>query len=224
VVKAGGELVPDDVRGAGVSDDEQPITYDVADSIGRITLNRPGKLNAINGALHRGLLGTLRRAAHDPEVRVVVLRGAGRAFSAGGDIRSGEPVEEIGDPRDIARAIWDLPKPVIAEVHGYCLGQGCEIAAVCDLTVAAESSTFGEVEVTHGWGPPILIAPYALSLKHAAEFLMLGAMVSASDALRIGLVNRVVPARRGDGSAGSTARLAESGRAGQGQKAAARDL
>jgi enoyl-CoA hydratase/carnithine racemase len=122
----------------------------------------------------------------------VVLRGSGRAFSAGGDLKAVAAGEDVGHPLVLGRAIWDLAKPVIAAVHGYCLGQACELAAVCDLTVATASARFGEVEVNHGWGPPLPIVPFALGLKHAKEALLLGETFDAEHALRIGLVNRVV--------------------------------
>ncbi|MGX7679005.1 enoyl-CoA hydratase/isomerase family protein [Jatrophihabitans sp. DSM 45814] len=169
------------------------VLYSVRESVAEITLNRPDKLNAISAAVHRDLLAALKTAGADQQIRSVVISGAGRAFCAGGDIRNPDADSGSVNPRDLASAIWDMPKPVIAKVHGYCLGQACEFAAVCDLTVASEDAMFGEVEVTNGWGPPIVITPYVMSLKHAAEFLMLGEMISAAEAHRIGLVNRVVP-------------------------------
>jgi enoyl-CoA hydratase/carnithine racemase len=114
------------------------------------------------------------------------------AFCAGGDIKAVAAGENVGDPGALGRAIWDLAKPVIAAVHGYCLGQGYELAAVCDLTVAAESARFGEVEINHGWGPPLPVTPFVLGLKHAKEILLLGEMMDAHLAMHIGLVNRVV--------------------------------
>jgi enoyl-CoA hydratase/carnithine racemase len=90
--------------------------------------------------------------------------------------------------------IWEMPKPVIAAVHGYAVGQGCELAGICDMTVAAEDAQFGEIQIRHGFGPPLLIAPFLLGLKQAKELLLLGEMLSAAEAQRLGLVNRVVPA------------------------------
>jgi enoyl-CoA hydratase len=162
---------------AGSSLEGGVVRYRAAGAVAEITLNRPAVLNAINGAVHRGILAALDRAAGDDAIRAVVLRGSGRAFSAGGDLKA---------------VAAGLPKPVIAAVHGYCLGQACELAAVCDLTVATTSARFGEVEVNHGWGPPLPIVPFALGLKHAKEVLLLGETFDADHALRIGLVNRVV--------------------------------
>lgn len=168
------------------------VLYRLAGSLAQVTLNRPEVLNAINGAVHRGILEGLERAAGDDAVRAVVLRGNGRAFSAGGDLKAVAAGEDVGHPVVLGQAIWNLAKPVIAAVHGYCLGQACEVAAVCDLTVAARSTTFGEVEINHGWGPPLPITPFALGLKRAKEVLLLGEMFGAELAVAIGLVNRVV--------------------------------
>jgi len=170
---------------------DEPVLYRCENGVAEVTLNRPRALNAINGAVHYGLLRALEQAADDA-VRSVVIRGSGRAFSAGGDLKAVAAGEDVGHPKRLGQAIWDLPKPVIAAVHGYCLGQACEVAAVCDLTIAAASAVFGEVEINHGWGPPLPIVPFALGLKQAKEVLLLGDMISADAALRMGLVNRVV--------------------------------
>ena len=168
------------------------VLYRPAGSLAEITLNRPEVLNAINGAMHRGILEGLDRAAGDQAIRAVVIRGSGRAFSAGGDLKAVAAGENVGHPVALGQAIWGLAKPVIAAVHGYCLGQACELAGVCDLTVAAKSARFGEVEINHGWGPPLPITPFALGLKRAKEVLLLGEMIDAEFAAQIGLVNRVV--------------------------------
>jgi enoyl-CoA hydratase len=169
------------------------VRYECDGPVAQITLNRPGKLNAINGPLHDAVLAALARAEGDDAVRVVVLRGAGRAFSAGGDLKAVAAGEETGHPSALGAAIWNLTKPVVAAVHGYCLGQAYELAAACDLTIAAESAQFGEVEINHGWGPPLPITPFAVGLKRAKEILLLGEVFGARQALELGLVNRVVP-------------------------------
>jgi enoyl-CoA hydratase/carnithine racemase len=168
------------------------VLYRRAGHVAHITLNRPEVLNAIDGPVHRGLREALERAGDDDAIRAAVIRGSGRAFSAGGDLKSTAAGEPVGHPSALGKAIWNLPKPVIAAVHGYCLGQACEVAAVCDLTVAARSAKFGEVEINHGWGPPIPIAPFVVGLKQAKEMLLLGETFDAELALQIGLVNRVV--------------------------------
>jgi enoyl-CoA hydratase len=171
---------------------DEPVLYRCENGVAQVTLNRPRALNAINGAVHYGLLRALEQAAADDAVRSVVIRGSGRAFSAGGDLKAVAAGEDVGHPKRLGQAIWDLPKPVIAAVHGYCLGQAFEVAAVCDLTIAAASAVFGEVEINHGWGPPLPITPFALGLKQAKEVLLLGDMITAEVALRMGIVNRVV--------------------------------
>ena len=168
------------------------VQYRNADGVAEVTLNRPEKLNAINGAMHHGILAALGRAAEDDAVRAVVLRGNGRAFSAGGDLTAVAAGEDVGHPIVLGQAIWNLAKPVIAAVHGYCLGQACELAAVCDLAVATRNATFGEVEINHGFGPPLPITPFVLGLKRAKEILLLGEMFDAELAMQIGLINRVV--------------------------------
>ena len=177
---------------AGAAAAGRAVIYEVDSGVARLTLNRPEALNAINGPVHHGLLDGLARAGADGTVRAVVLRGHGRAFSAGGDLKAVARGEDVGHPLVLGRAIWELPKPVIAAVHGYCLGQACELAATCDLTVAAASAMFGEVEVNHGWGPPLPITPFVVGLKQAKEILLLGEMFGAELALQLGLVNRVV--------------------------------
>jgi enoyl-CoA hydratase/carnithine racemase len=168
------------------------LLYDVADGVAKLTLNRPDSLNAINGSLHRQLLDAFARAGADPGVRVVVLRGAGRAFSAGGDLKAVAAGEDMGDPMDLATALLELRKPVVAVAHGYCLGQAFELVQCCDLVIAVAGSEFGEVEVEHGWSPPIPITPQRLASRHAMEVLLLGQRFGAERAERMGLVNWVV--------------------------------
>jgi enoyl-CoA hydratase/carnithine racemase len=187
----------------------EPVRYQADGPVARITLNRPEALNAINGVMHRGILAALARAEADDAVRVVVLRGGGRAFSAGGDLKAVAAGEEMGHPSALGAAIWHLGKPVVAVVHGYCLGQAFELAAACDLTIAGESARFGEVEINHGWGPPLPITPFAVTLKRAKEILLLGEVFGAREALALGVVNRVVPdAGLDEETATVTARLA----------------
>jgi enoyl-CoA hydratase len=97
---------------------------------------------------------------------------------------------------DNVMRIWTMPKPVIAAVRGHAVGQGCEIAGMCDLTLAAEDAMFGEIQIRHGFGPPMLISPFLAGLKAAKELMMLGELFDAQEAMRIGLVNRVVPGNR----------------------------
>ena len=179
----------------------EAVLYEKRGSYARITLNRPDVLNAVNQDLLRGLATALDAAAADDEVRAVVLTGAGRAFSSGGDLSrslGGAPeapaVAATESMVDVYLKIWDLPKPVIAAVVGYAVGVGGQLAGVCDITIAADDAKFGELQVRHGFGPPVLIAPFLVGLKQAKELLLTGDAIDAATALRIGLVNRLAPA------------------------------
>ena len=168
-----------------------------------ITMNRPEKLNALSGELVEGLRASFRRAAADEDVKVVVLTGAGRAFSAGFDL-----AEEVGS--EIATAerwhallsadvslgmeLWSLPRPTIAAVRGWCLAGACELAMACDMIVAADDARFGEPEIRYGSGPVSLLMPFILGQKKTNELLFTGDWVDAHEAERLGLVNRVAPA------------------------------
>jgi len=171
------------------------VRYEAADGIARITLNRPSVLNAINRNVMRLLAAALDQAESDEDVRAVILTGAGRAFSAGGDMWASLYPDDDPAPNalDVQMRIWSFPKPVIAVVRGHAVGQGCELAGVCDFTIAAENARFGEIQIRHGFGIPVLITPFLTSQKQAKEILMLGEVIEAEDALRMGLVNRVVP-------------------------------
>lgn len=174
------------------------VLYEKFDVYAVITLNRPVVLNAINWSILRRLEVALDQADADDEVKVIILTGAGRAFCAGGDIQSTPPTDDLPTPSafDLQMRLWDNPKPVIAAVRGHAVGQGCELAGMCDLTVAAEDAKFGEIQIRHGFGPPILVTPYLLSPKQAKEVLLLGEVMDAHEAMRLGLVNRVVPGER----------------------------
>ena len=171
------------------------VLYEKRESFAVITLNRPVVLNALNWSIMRRLWWALGEAARDDDVKTVILTGAGRAFSAGGDIQSTPPPDNDPTPSgsEINVAIWEMPKPVIAAVRGYAVGQGHELAGMCDMTVAAEDAVFGELQIRHGFGPPILVTPFLTGIKQAKEILMLGERINAQDALRLGIVNRVVP-------------------------------
>lgn len=171
------------------------VLYEKDEGFARVILNRPVVLNAINWSIRRRLMVALRQAEADDDVKAVILTGAGRAFCAGGDIQSTPPPDDEPSPgaMEICMTIWQMPKPVIAAVNGHAVGQGCELAGICDITIAAEDAKFGEIQIRHGFGPPILISPFLLGLKQAKELLLLGEIVDAQEAQRLGLVNRIVP-------------------------------
>ncbi len=171
------------------------VLYEASDGVARITLNRPIVLNAINRNVTRLLDAALDQAETDDDVRAVILTGAGRAFSAGGDLWSSLYPDDdpAPDSLDVQMRIWSFAKPVIAAVRGHAVGQGYELAGVCDFTIAAESARLGEIQIRHGFGVPVLITPFLTGQKQAKEILLLGEVIMPDDALRMGLVNRVVP-------------------------------
>jgi enoyl-CoA hydratase/carnithine racemase len=173
-----------------------------ADGVLRLTLNRPEARNALSVALMSALLDALRRAAKEPQARVVVIAGAGPAFCAGHDLR-----EMRTDQRrrtyervfalcsELMLAIVRLPKPVIAEVHGVATAAGCQLVATCDLAVAAEDARFATPGVNIGLfcSTPMVALTRAVGRKAAMEMLLTGKLIDAATAQAIGLVNRVVP-------------------------------
>jgi enoyl-CoA hydratase len=168
-----------------------------------ITLNRPDKLNAMNAAVVSALSARLREAEDDSGVKVVVLTGAGRAFSSGYDIS--EEVKDTIQGADEWRAVlevdvelalqlWSMSRPTIAAVRGWCLAGACELAMACDMIVATEDARFGEPEIRYGSGPVALLMPFILGQKKTNELLFTGDSMDAREAHRCGLVNHVVPA------------------------------
>jgi enoyl-CoA hydratase len=176
----------------------------------RLTLNRSDVLNALNTALVDDLSAALSRAANDDRARVLVIRGAGRAFCAGYDLKEEAAHLAQHGPLDVAAwrddladsvgkmlELFDHPKPVIAEVQGYCLGGGCDLMMMCDLAVAADDALFGEPEIRFGSGVVTMVMPWLIGARRAKELLLTGAdRVTAEEAARLGLVNRVVPRAR----------------------------
>jgi enoyl-CoA hydratase len=182
--------------------DYQYILYEVADNIATITLNRPKQLNAMNAAFKEEIKAAIANATADELVRVIVLTGTGKAFSAGNDLQSNfeSPPKCMEDWRvriqrevQFALTFWECPKPVIAAVNGYCLASGSEMAMACDITIAAQSAVFGEPEIRQSSGPPMLLTPWIMGVKRAKEMLFTGNMVSAEVAEKYGMVNHVVP-------------------------------
>ena len=180
------------------------VTYTVDGRVGIVTLNRPEKLNAITPELKRLLIERFHEADRDPTTNVVVLRAEGRSFSAGYDIgpsparaaRRGNALawhESLTDDVALEMTPWDMKKPVIASVQGHCLGGGCEIVMMCDITIASDDAVFGEPEIRFSNVGPALIMPFVIGLKRAREMLYIGDPIDAQTALVYGMVNRVVP-------------------------------
>ncbi len=176
------------------------VRYEVRDHVAIITLTRPEAMNAINGALAGGLARSLHTAEHDPEVRVVVLTGTGRAFCAGMDLKAfaaGEPLSDPDHPEFGFDGIIRRPiaKPLIAAVNGFAMGGGAELVLTTDLAVAARSATFGLPEVKRGLiaaGGGVLRLPRQIPFRKAMEIALTGRKVSADEAAELGLVNAVV--------------------------------
>jgi 2-(1,2-epoxy-1,2-dihydrophenyl)acetyl-CoA isomerase len=186
----------------------ETIAYAVADHVATITLNRPTVYNAFNDALTTELHEALKTAERDADVRVVVITGEGKAFSSGqdlGDLKAkyvpghvphlGEDLKRRYDP--IITRITSMDKPVIAAVNGVAAGAGCSLALACDLRVASEHASFIEVFINVGLIPDsgsTWFLPRLVGLGKAMELCCTGDKVGAEEALRLGLVNAVVPA------------------------------
>jgi enoyl-CoA hydratase len=182
------------------------LIFELTDGIARITVNRPDKLNALNAIVIAELGDAVTRIETDSAVRGAILTGAGaKAFVAGADIAElteqgatgGRSRALVG--QQVFRRLERCGKPVIAAVNGFALGGGCELAMACHLRVASEQAKFGQPEVKLGIAPGYggtVRLPRLVGKGRALELLLTGEMIDAQEALRIGLVNRVVPADR----------------------------
>lgn len=189
-----------------MSSTPDPVLLARAGAVATVTLNRPDALNAWTPELGRELLRVLRDVADDPAVRAVVLTGAGRAFSAGADVKNPRELTPEGHPdlstrlreiyNPIVLCLRGMPKPAVAAVNGVAAGLGCSLALACDLVVAAESASFLQAFVRLGVIPDAGAAHH-LAMRvgpaRAAELTMLGERLPAEQALAWGVVNRVVP-------------------------------
>jgi len=186
------------------SEPELVLEDDPRPQVRRLTLNRPHKRNALSNALRGRLFDALHRADGDRDVRVIVLRGAGPCFSSGydlsGDNSADLPYETaLGDgfwPRHVvdgAFRIWDLRKPVIAQVHGYCLAGGSELMAACDLAYVAEGAQIGYPPVRLMSPPDNQFHPWLASMRDAMELMLTGDAIDGHEAVRMHLANRCFP-------------------------------
>jgi enoyl-CoA hydratase len=175
----------------------------------RVTLDRPEKRNALDAQLEFDLFEVLDAAVRSEDTRVVVLAGAGKSFCSGADLKptreppSGRQTSVRDAAGDMSRnreriakllALWSAPKPLIAQVHGYCIGIGNELAACCDLIVCGESARFGMPEVRSFALPPTLAFwPMRIGLARTKELLFTGRFVDGAEAVAIGMANQVAP-------------------------------
>jgi enoyl-CoA hydratase len=190
----------------------ETIAYSAADGIARIILNRPERLNAINRQLIYDLREAVIAANEDGAVRVIVLSGAGRAFCAGYDLDWGTRAEDatqremagnwdpVRDYEGMSRnvrvfmSLWESPKPVIAQIHGWCVGGGTDMALCADLIYVAEDAQIG-YPPARVWGEPTSVMwVYRLGLEHAKRLMLSGESLSGSESERIGLASKAVPA------------------------------
>jgi len=178
------------------------ILYDTTGRVARLTLNRPERLNAMNQVMLEEIGRALDAAEHDDDVRVVVVTGAGTAFSSGFDLKEQMEKQPSGVAQwrgilqrdfDTIVRFWRFPKPTIAAVRGACLAGACELALCCDMTIAAEDAFFGEPELKFGAGIVAMILPWLVGPKLAKEIIFTGEdRIAATRARDIGMVNRVV--------------------------------
>lgn len=179
------------------------IIVSEADGIVRISLNRPKSLNALTNELIGEVHQVLGKAGNDPSVRCVVLSGEGRAFCAGDDLKgmgnlsptfpeTDRGIEMTGYLR-LVKALRYLPKPVVAKVHGYCLGAGLEISLAGDFRVAAEGTKFGAVLITKAMVGGTYLLPKFVGMGRATDLIFTGRLFDAEEALSLGLITKVVP-------------------------------
>lgn len=189
----------------------QNVLLKTEGKIATITLNRPEKLNAINDAMLGEFLAALDEVRRDQDSLVVVIKGAGRAFSAGQDL-SGVGTDEVMPPNPRSKAylynmfstemqnqwkwqsIFEFPKITIAQVHGYCLGAGLDLAMSCRAIIAAEDAVFGDPSIRMGLASPNPLWTFRVGLKKTKELLLTGKYIDGKEAERIGLVMKAVPA------------------------------
>jgi len=181
------------------------ILYDSIDGVAKICVNRP-PLNILNSETLMELTVALEKARSDPSIFLVVISGSGdRAFSAGVDIRDHLP-DKVSSTLSIFNKVFyalrGLDKPTVAVVNGVALGGGCELAMGCDMIIASEKAHFGQPEVTVGAIPPVAVVllPKLVGPAKALELILTGDVITAAEAQRIGLVNKVVPPEKLDES------------------------
>jgi len=194
----------------------ETLVFKVENGVAWIILNRPEARNAMNAEMRQGYLDGLARAAEDPEIRAVVLTGTGKGFCTGADLSGSRAATGATGPahpgatRDamrpsqrVIRALWDLEKPIIAGVNGVAAGLGAHLAYACDLVIAADDARFIEVFVRRGIALDAgggFLLPRHVGLHKAKELVFFGDDLSAQDAERLGLVNKVVPAAELEGT------------------------
>jgi enoyl-CoA hydratase len=185
------------------------LTDEPLPGVRRFTLNRPEKRNALNNELRGAILAGLQAADADPAIKVSILRGAGPCFSSGYDLSADNSVDQPfyspGGPGQWARhvveswfRIWDLGKPVLAQVHGYCLAGGSELAACCDLVYVADDAQIGYPPTRLMSPPDNQFHPWLMGMRTAMEMFLTGDAISGTEAVAKGFANRAVSAAKLD--------------------------
>ena len=182
------------------------LLYEVKDGVATLTLNRPDRLNALGDTLREDLLDAVTRTAADADVRVMMLTGAGKGFCAGGDVKAMDEGRQAGRERPVLDkiapsrdrtllAMRDAPQPIIAAINGAAAGAGMNLALACDLRIASTAAKFSQAFVKRGlhpdWGGTYFL-PRAVGMAKACELIFTGDLIDAQEALRLGLVGRVV--------------------------------
>src|SRR5206468_3478100 len=188
----------------------ETLQFRIENGVGWIVLSRPEARNAMNAEMRQAFLEALARAAEEPDIRAVVLTGAGKAFSTGADLSGSRAATGAAAPpgpgdtrramfpsQRVIRTLWELEKPTLAAVNGVAAGLGAHLAYACDLVLAADDARFIEVFVRRGIAVDAgggFLLPRHLGLHKAKELVFFGDDLTATDAERLGLVNKVVPA------------------------------
>ncbi len=182
------------------------LIYEVKDHIATLTLNRPDRLNALGGSLRDDLHDAITRSAADPEVRVMIVTGAGKGFCSGGDVKAMSEAKEGRRERPLSEkiapgrdrtllAMRDAPQPIIAAVNGAAAGAGMNLALGCDIRLASTAAKFSQAFVKRGlhpdWGGTYFL-PRVVGMAKACELIFTGAVIDAAEALRLGIVSQVV--------------------------------
>ena len=181
---------------------QSPVNAQIEGHVGILTFNRPRLMNAFNSELIDASNKAMSEFVSNETVMAIIVRGNGKCFSAGFDMKESAAREIKGEDQwreiltkdfDFIMQFWNSPKPTIAAAHGYCIGGAMEILMACDLAVASKNTLFGEPEVRFGSGIVAMLAPYVVGPKHAKEFLLTGNdRITAQRCYEMGILNRIV--------------------------------
>lgn len=182
------------------------LLYEKQGAIAKIIINRPEKRNALNSAVIHGIDESLRIAAEDDEVRVVILTGAGdKAFTAGFDLKEAmehnitgvvERRKDTSEEIEFFMRMWHFPKPIVAAIRGYCIGGGITLAMLSDMVIASEDSTFGNPEILLGYVPEFPMEVWKMPFNKVREFFYLSKFFTAAEMRDMNVVNQVVPGEK----------------------------